>query len=93
MKRTLFPLFLLFFIAPTVFAQGESASRGVSVEAVAGKKIAVLIGVNDYQNMRKLRYAKNDVNAIREQLYKIGFEKENVFRLVYGEAMAELPTN
>ena len=87
--KQIYPILLLLLLSASVF--GQTQSRGVFVEGQS-KKIAVLIGVNDYQNMRKLRYAKNDVNAVREQLYKIGFEQENVFRLVCGEATAELPT-
>ena len=92
MKRLLFSLVLEVFIVSVVFAQEQNTnSKGVFIEG-QGRKFAVLIGINDYENMRKLRYAKNDVTAIRDQLYKIGFEKENVFYLVCGGTTAELPT-
>jgi len=92
MKRSLFALLFLFFAVSAACAQeGSTNSKGAFVEGV-GRKIAVLIGINDYEEIRKLRYAKNDVTAIRDQLYKIGFEKENVFCLVCGETSKERPT-
>ena len=89
MKHLLPALLFTAFIASAALAQNNS--RGVFIEG-QGKKIAVLIGVNDYEKMRKLRYAKNDVTAIRDQLYNIGFEKNNVFRLVCGETSNERPS-
>ena len=56
------------------------------------KKIAILIGVGDYENMRGLLYTKNDILALRERLLKIGFEKENVFCLTCGGSSSERPS-
>jgi len=62
-------LILPFFVVFTVSAQEKSTDpKGASVEGFAeekGHKFAVLIGVNYYENLRKLEYAKNDVSASR----------------------------
>lgn len=48
---------------------------------------AVVVGVNDYQNWPKLRYAVNDANGIEEVLVnKFGFKKENIRKLINGDA-------
>ena len=63
-------------------------------QTVAGETInpyrqsyAVIIGINDYQNWPKLRYAVNDANAIEQMLVNhFGFPHENIRKLVDGEA-------
>jgi len=48
---------------------------------------AVIIGINDYQQWPKLRYCVNDANAIERVLTtKFGFKKENIRKLLDGEA-------
>ncbi|HWC97749.1 MAG TPA: polysaccharide deacetylase family protein [Candidatus Sulfopaludibacter sp.] len=48
---------------------------------------AVIVGINDYQNWPKLRYAVNDANGVEEVLVsKFGFKKENIRKLTNGEA-------
>ncbi|HYW46686.1 MAG TPA: polysaccharide deacetylase family protein [Bryobacteraceae bacterium] len=48
---------------------------------------AVIIGINDYENWPKLRYAVNDANGIEEVLTtKFGFKHENVRKMLNGEA-------
>jgi peptidoglycan/xylan/chitin deacetylase (PgdA/CDA1 family)/uncharacterized caspase-like protein len=48
---------------------------------------AVIIGINDYEHWPKLRYAVNDANGVEETLIrKFGFKKENIRKLVNGEA-------
>jgi hypothetical protein len=62
----------------------QSAGRDITIEAVPKERYAVLIGINDYEKLTPLNYARNDVMAIRDQLYKIGFERQNVETLVCG---------
>jgi peptidoglycan/xylan/chitin deacetylase (PgdA/CDA1 family)/uncharacterized caspase-like protein len=51
---------------------------------------AVIIGINDYKNWPKLRYAVNDAKSIEELLVgKFGFKKSNVIKLLDGEATRE----
>ena len=48
---------------------------------------AVIIGINDYEHWPKLRYAVNDANGVEEALTgKFGFKRENIRKLVNGEA-------
>jgi hypothetical protein len=90
-KKFLGIFLLLLTVSFGVSAQDKATDRGAVVEP-KGKKFAVLVGVNDYEKLRKLRYAKNDILAMRDQLCKIGFEKENVFCLTTGETEKERPT-
>jgi peptidoglycan/xylan/chitin deacetylase (PgdA/CDA1 family) len=63
-------------------------------QTITGEKLnpyrnswAVIIGVNDYQNWPKLRYAVNDANGIEETLVnRFGFRQENIRKLLNGEA-------
>ena len=87
MKRLTIGL-LLFF----VYCQSVSAQKGVVVEETAGTKYAVLIGVNDYVRLSPLRYAKNDTEVLRDELYKTGFEERNVYTLTCGSVSKNLPT-
>jgi len=48
---------------------------------------AVVIGVNDYQNWPKLRYAVNDANSVEEVLAtRFGFPRDHIRKLLNGEA-------
>jgi peptidoglycan/xylan/chitin deacetylase (PgdA/CDA1 family)/tetratricopeptide (TPR) repeat protein len=72
----------------------ERSTKPVEISAVsdAPRKLyrqswAVIIGVNDYQNWPKLRYAVNDANAIEEVLVnRFGFEADHVRKLIDGDA-------
>jgi len=56
-------------------------------QALYRESWAVIIGINDYQQWPKLRYCVNDANAIERVLTtKFGFKKENIRKLVDGEA-------
>lgn len=62
MRYVIFPcFFIIAALATAAFAET--------------KKIAVLVGVDDYAQIGNLQYTKNDVRAIRDRLYEIGFEK------------------
>jgi peptidoglycan/xylan/chitin deacetylase (PgdA/CDA1 family)/TolA-binding protein len=64
------------------------------VQTAAGERVhpyrqswAVIIGVNEYQAWPKLRYAVNDANAMEQMLInKFGFKRENIIKLLDGEA-------
>src|SRR5205085_8579264 len=44
---------------------------------------AVVIGVNEYQNWPKLRYAVNDATAVEEALInKFGFKRDHIRQLI-----------
>jgi len=74
--------------------RADQAPPPAPAQTVAGEKInpyrqsfAVIIGINDYQNWPKLRYAVNDANAIEQALVnRFGFAHENIRKLIDGEA-------
>ena len=76
---------LFFLFAPLLFCSMTAAQD-------TGKKYAVLVGIDDYVQMTKLRFTKNDIEALRDELYEIGFEKENVHCLTCGGEAKNLPT-
>ena len=63
----------------------------VKAQGESGQKLAVLIGVDEYTRLPDLRYARRDIEAVRDQLYRIGFSKENVFCLTGGGNAKEVP--
>lgn len=77
-KRLARSLFLLLvFTLMEANSRVEAADRGKG----KGQKWAVLIGVDDYTELRKLHYSGNDQRALAEQLVASGFPKDNVFVL------------
>jgi len=60
------------------------------VEPLYRESFAVVIGIDDYANWPKLRYAVNDAKAIRDVLVeKYGFKAQNVITLTNQEATRE----
>lgn len=49
---------------------------GSSVMAATERRVALVIGNNDYQSIVKLEKAVNDANAVAAELRKVGFEVE-----------------
>ena len=72
----------------------RAAPAAAPVHTVAGEKLnpyrrswAVIIGIDDYQNWPKLRYAVNDATAIEQTLVsKFGFKPENIRKLINRDA-------
>src|SRR6185312_7744234 len=72
----------------------RAAPAAAPVHTVAGEKLnpyrkswAVIIGIDDYQNWPKLRYAVNDAAAIEQTLVsKFGFKPENIRKLINRDA-------
>ena len=61
--------------------------------ALAGKRVALVIGNNDYENVPALKKAVNDAGAISQELAKLGFDvvsAENVGRRAMSRALVEL---
>ncbi len=69
--RLLLPLIALAAVLPFV----ESVSAQPKAEVRKGKKIAVLVGVNEYLNkpLENLKYAEQDMIELKEKLEKAGF--------------------
>jgi peptidoglycan/xylan/chitin deacetylase (PgdA/CDA1 family)/tetratricopeptide (TPR) repeat protein len=67
--------------------QQTAALAPVAQAPVYRESWAAVIGIDDYQNWPKLRYAANDAQAVRDTLVqKYGFKSENVFLLLNGDA-------
>lgn len=64
MKRTLLVVLSLLF---TLLSGGNAM-------AAAERRVALVIGNNDYQNIVKLEKAVNDANSVAAELRKVGFE-------------------
>ena len=61
--------------------------------AHAGKRVALVIGNNDYEHVPALKKAVNDAEAISQELARLGFDvvsAENVGRRAMSRAMVEL---
>ena len=61
--------------------------------ADAAKRVALVIGNNDYENVPKLQKAVNDADAVAQELSKLGFDvvkAENVGRSAMSRALVEL---
>ncbi len=82
------------FVKASKPATTDRSSEPVEISTVsdAPRKLyreswAVIIGVNDYQNWPKLRYAVNDANGIEEALVNhFGFQHDHVRKLLNGDA-------
>ena len=61
MKRCLFVFICLMSLSSALFAAAE-------------RRVALVIGNNDYQNLPKLEKAVNDANSVAAELKKVGFE-------------------
>lgn len=59
-----------------------TGARGLGVEPVfnpqSGQFRALLIGVNDYERFRDLKFCEPDVTALGDQLAKLGFSKDKI---------------
>ena len=56
------------------------------------RKLALLIGVDDYDSVQPLSCCVNDMNTIKTALMKIGFEENDIQMLVTGGAYRNYPT-
>ncbi|MBR5161037.1 MAG: caspase family protein [Thermoguttaceae bacterium] len=74
-------LTLLFFVLIGCLAQTSEA-----------RKIALLIGVDDYANAPSLRCCVNDANLLKSALMEIGFEEQDIQLIVTGGEDQSAPT-
>lgn len=79
-------------VAPVGTERAAAEPQPISAVSDAPRKLyrdswAVIIGVNDYQNWPKLRYAVNDANSIEEVLVnRFGFQHDHISKLLNGDA-------
>ena len=67
---------------------GSILSNTAAVEAAEGQRWALLVGVNDYVELKNLQYCQRDAEALRDTLVSAGFPKKNVFLIASGAAEA-----
>jgi uncharacterized caspase-like protein len=79
--------------APLITQRAPDSDTPASTAAADSKRSfyreswAVIIGVNDYQNWPKLRYAVNDATAVEEALVnRFGFRRDHIRKLIDHEA-------
>ncbi|HEY7698449.1 MAG TPA: polysaccharide deacetylase family protein, partial [Vicinamibacteria bacterium] len=68
----------------------SGAAEGSGRPGYYRKSLALIVGVNEYRSWPRLRYAVNDATAVESTLVeRFGFPRENVIRLVDGDATRE----
>lgn len=88
MRNRIFQLLLFIFICFPLFSQGD---RGGSVDNVTKPKqlnvIALIVGISDYQNAKKLDYADDDAELMYKSLLEtFPDSKKNIKKLIDKEA-------
>jgi uncharacterized caspase-like protein len=72
---------LLFFVLIVCFARTTEA-----------RKLALLVGVDEYRSVPSLTCCVNDMKTLKEALLKIGFQEDDIQILTTGGALRDLPT-
>ena len=67
---------------PALSGHEPEAGPQAVATSVSGQRWAVLVGVNEYSELRDLQYCVTDVRKLRDRLVASGFPAENVFLLV-----------
>ncbi|MEO8497949.1 MAG: SUMF1/EgtB/PvdO family nonheme iron enzyme [Planctomycetota bacterium] len=76
-------LALAFVVLATSVAgcQESGDSRNIARVRFGGQKWAILVGIDDYSNVKDLRYCGADMRALRDRLVASGFPKDHVIVL------------
>tara|TARA_B100000029_G_C17554298_1_gene951197 strand:+ start:65 stop:1486 length:1422 start_codon:yes stop_codon:yes gene_type:complete len=75
------------FFASTLFSGIITDPISGEKQTLYNKSWAVIIGIDDYQNVKPLDYCVSDANSIESiMIEKFGFDKDNIFKLVNQEA-------
>ncbi|MBR6436003.1 MAG: leucine-rich repeat protein, partial [Thermoguttaceae bacterium] len=56
------------------------------VHATEARNLALLVGVDEYANIRSLNCCVNDMNLLKKALMKIGFEEDDIYILTTGSS-------
>ena len=62
------------------------------VQTVEARKLALLVGVDDYDNVPSLKCCVNDMKALNAALIKVGFKESDIIILTTGGAIRDIPT-
>ena len=75
-------IFALCALSGQAWAQDGRAigvvGRGLDKTAEGGHRWALVIGVNDYTNLSRLNYARQDAKALVDALVQAGFDRDNI---------------
>lgn len=74
---------LLVCVSTQLFVSGgscaqQSDDKGVVVERTGARKWALLVGVDDYANLRPLSYCGADVRGLKQSLIALGFDQRRI---------------
>ena len=80
-KAVVLPVLLVLLVAMGVGA--ESRAIGLSGSAIertseGGQRWALVIGINEYHNVPRLRFARQDAQTLADSLSKAGFPRDNI---------------
>ena len=80
-------------LAGNLVAQTQEKNNARDITIVPNsQKWAILVGVNEYNNLKNLNYTVADTVMLRDRLVDIGFLKEQISCLVSGADAENLPT-
>jgi hypothetical protein len=71
----------------------SSPTPAVETDAITGRRVALVVGINDYENLPQLQKAVNDSRAVSQTLTNIGYEVvsvENPDRRTLNRKLSEL---
>lgn len=74
---------------PSSGARGSGNSE--SKPEKAGKRYALLVGVNHYLDLYQLEYAVADIQLIQEKLIQLGFDPDNIRMYITGNTIGKYP--
>ena len=71
---------ILLIHAAVIVSTGVSSGqeKTLLVEPKASQKWAIMIGVNDYINVKNLKFCGNDITALQKQFVAAGFRKDHL---------------
>lgn len=74
-------------------ARGNDKSSSSATQEKQGKRYALLVGVNEYEDksLEPLQYAVADIQLISEKLMQLGFEPEDIKMYISGNKVGSYP--
>ncbi|MDD5771907.1 MAG: caspase family protein [bacterium] len=92
--RRIIVLFIISVIFNTTLGYAAEGLRSIKIVAKDGEVLepfgqswAVVVGIDDYQKVGKLKYAVNDAKAVKQMLQdKYGFAEDHIFTLYDNKA-------
>ena len=89
MKLESLGLSVVFLVCLLASFSGSIQAADETIE----QRWAVLVGVNDYAELKDLQFCRKDAEAVAKQLVDVGFPRENVFVLTDGATDAKYRPN